>query len=78
MPNDVLRGLSYSAIYMDEAADIDFKKEIQGKFTIEYLDNSEASVAQCECGAKHVHWAAEQHSDWCPAAIFGLKKESKW
>lgn len=58
--------------------DSEFKKEIQGKFTIEYVDNSEANMLSCECGAKHVHWAPDQHSDWCPAAIFGLKKESKW
>lgn len=43
-----------------------------------YVDNSQASLAQCECGAKFVHWATDSHSSWCPVAIFGLTKESKW
>jgi len=59
----------------------DFKlasTEMTGVWDLIYVDNSNANVVACECGAKHVHWAPDEHSDWCPAAIFGLKKESKW
>lgn len=55
-------------------------REGVGVYTVNpnYVDNTDAAAVQCECGAKHVHWAANQHSDWCPVAIFDLQKESKW
>lgn len=49
-----------------------------GHWEPNYIDNSHAHMAQCECGAKFVHWAPNEHSSWCPVAIFGLIKEKKW
>lgn len=31
----------------------------------------------CECGAWAVHWATDEHSDWCPAAYYSPYKEKK-
>jgi hypothetical protein len=31
----------------------------------------------CECGAWAVHWASQEHSDWCPAAWIQPFKDKK-
>lgn len=44
---------------------------------IQGIVTAQAYKRLCECGAWSVHWANEEHSDWCPAKFFTPHKEKR-
>lgn len=45
------------------------------KFPESALDTIKANEVKCECGAKFVHWATNEHARWC--AAYQPNKEHK-